>query len=102
MNAIAYEGEYDHLINTRFTIGAIAHSLYLVLQLQLGSDISIIASTGISHRELDALKNGDNHSSIELFQRACSNVFLQFVYSISDTGYQARVKAPHCVYRLTP
>lgn len=101
MNAL-HELDINALVNPLYTIGGIARSLYLVLQLQFGSDKSIILSTGISPKELSALKSGDNNLSIELFQRACANSFMQFIYSISDTGIQARVKVARKVYRLTP
>ena len=102
ISPIDYEGSM-FAVNNADNIGLIGKALFGVLRLKVGDDETIIACTGISQTQLNALKIGNGYLlDIELFQHICDSLFFQFMYSIEQNGqFRARLRTPSNVYRLT-
>lgn len=88
------------LVDKRYTLATISKVAYKVIAINVGNDENILACTGLTIGELNSIKQGAG--SIELLQRACADLYFQFIYAVGDNGIQARIKTASRVYRLTP
>lgn len=93
-------GLLEPLVDQRYTLANINKVAYKVITHKVGSDETILACTSLTIGDLKRIKTGNG--SIELLERACGDLFFQFIYAYGANGIQARIKTPFHVYRLTP